>query len=281
MTICLTCGSIGVSADQLQAIDLAQRHGFESVEPYPEYLASLSEERLHEVLASLKQHGLVFGAAGLPVDFRQDDARFQAGLKALPRLASGLQLAGAQRVGTWLAPGHATLTYRENFRQHTARLRAVAEILKDRGLRLGLEYVGTRSLRARTKFSFVRTLKETQELIAEIGSGNVGLVLDSWHWWMAADTETDILGLRPEQVVSVDLNDAPAGVSMDQQVDGRRELPLATGVIDVAGFLRALNQIGYDGPVRAEPFNKALNELNNEEACAATAAAMKKAFALL
>jgi hypothetical protein len=42
-----------------------------------------------------------------------------------------------------------------------------------------------------------------------------------------------------------------------------------------------LVQIGYDGPVRAEPFNKTLNAMDNEPAVAATAAAMKKAFALV
>jgi sugar phosphate isomerase/epimerase len=52
-------------------------------------------------------------------------------------------------------------------------------------------------------------------------------------------------------------------------------------VIDVAAFLKTLRQIGYDGPVRAEPFNQKLNAMDNEEACAAVAAAMKKAMALL
>jgi sugar phosphate isomerase/epimerase len=52
-------------------------------------------------------------------------------------------------------------------------------------------------------------------------------------------------------------------------------------VIDVGPFLNALNQIGYDGPVRVEPFNQALNDLSNDEACAAAAASLKKAFALI
>jgi sugar phosphate isomerase/epimerase len=52
-------------------------------------------------------------------------------------------------------------------------------------------------------------------------------------------------------------------------------------VIDAAGFLKALAAIGYDGPVRAEPFNEAVRKLPVEEAVAATARAMKKAFALL
>jgi sugar phosphate isomerase/epimerase len=124
-------------------------------------------------------------------------------------------------------------------------------------------------------------MAETKELIAEIGTGNVGFVLDSWHWWTAGDTEADILSLQNQQVVAVDLNDAPAGIPKDQQIDGRRELPAASGVIDLGIFLNALNRIGYDGPVRAEPFNKALNDLDNEEACAATAGALKKAFGLI
>jgi sugar phosphate isomerase/epimerase len=109
----------------------------------------------------------------------------------------------------------------------------------------------------------------------------VGAVLDSWHWWQAGDTVADVEALRNEDVVSVDLNDAPAGVAFDQQRDNRRELPAATGVIDVGAFLAALNRIGYDGPVRAEPFNQAVNRMSKDDACAATAAALKKVFSLI
>ncbi|MCZ7637074.1 MAG: sugar phosphate isomerase/epimerase [Verrucomicrobia bacterium] len=77
------------------------------------------------------------------------------------------------------------------------------------------------------------------------------MVLDSWHWWQAGDTEADLLALTADDIVSVDLNDAPAGVAKDQQQDGKRELPAATGVIDVVTFLRALVRMGYAGPVRA------------------------------
>jgi hypothetical protein len=38
-------------------------------------------------------------------------------------------------------------------------------------------------------------------------------------------------------------------------------LPGASGVIDVAGFLQALDHIGYDGPVAAGPFNAGLNAM--------------------
>ncbi len=281
MTLCLTPGSIGVSANQEQAIALAHSHGFEAVEPFGSQIASMSGPQIEELVGTIQTKGLVWGAAGLTVEFRADDAKFREGMASLPRISAALQKAVADRVGTWLMPCHNDLTYRRNFRQHAQRLREVAQVLKDHGQRLGLEYVGTQTLRNSRKYPFVHTMAETRELIAEIGTGNVGLVLDSWHWWTAGDSAEDIRALGKSDVVSVDLNDAPAGIPREQQVDGRRELPAATGVIDLKQFLQALRHIGYDGPVRAEPFNKALNDLDNEAACAQTIAAMRKAMDLL
>jgi sugar phosphate isomerase/epimerase len=281
MTMDLTCGSIGVSANQQQALELASRHGFESVAADGGYLSSVSDDQLSELKASMQTRKLVFGSAGLPVEFRQDENRFRDSLKGLPRFATGLQRAGATRAATWLFPCDAKLTYLQNFRQHASRLREVAKGLKDHDVRLGLEYVAPKTAWASRRYPFVHTMAELMELIAEINVDNVGFVLDSWHWWHAGDTASDILSVKGNDVIAVDLNDAPAGIAKDQQVDNHRELPCATGVIDVGAFLSALNQIGYDGPVRAEPFNEAVNKMPKDEACAAAAAALRKAFALI
>lgn len=280
--IALTPGSIGVTVQsQKELNDLAHRHRFEAVEPRAEELAAMAPDQLAATLADLKAKQLVWAAPGLAVDFRKDDATFRDGLAKLPRLAAGLQRAGATRMGTWLSPSHDELTYRANFRQHAARLREVAGVLKDHGIRLGLEYVGTQLLLIGRRYPFVHTLAETRELIAEIGTGNVGLVLDTWHWWTAGDTAADLLTLTNADVVSVDLNDAPKGVPKAQQKDNQRELPVATGVIDAAPFLRALVAIGFDGPARPEPFNQALNALENDPACAASSAALHQAMELI
>jgi sugar phosphate isomerase/epimerase len=202
-------------------------------------------------------------------------------MKELPKLAAGVQRAGAWRVRTWISPAHDELDYKQNFQQHARRLRDAAQVLKDHGQRLGLEYVGPPSSRRNRRYPFIHSLRQMQELIAEIGTGNVGCVLDSWHWWTAGETVDDLLKLSAADVISVDLNDAPAGIPLEQQQDGKRELPCATGVIPVGAFLGALQRIGYDGPVRAEPFNKAVNDLDNEAACAAVIAALRKAMALI
>ena len=280
-TMDLVCGAIGVNADQREAIRLAHAHGFESVAPSPQFLAELSDGQLDELLADLRTKRLVWGAAGLPVNFRRDEASFQEELKTLPRLAKGLQRAGATRVSTWISPGHQELTYVQNFRQHATRLREIAKVLGDCGQRFGLEYVGPKTSWTASRFPFVHTMAEMKDLLAEIAQPNVGFVLDSWHWYTAGETADDLRSLRNQDVVACDLNDAPAGIAVDQQRDNTRELPAATGVIDLRAFLTALVEIGYDGPVRAEPFNRELNALDNEAAVAATAAAMKKAFALI
>lgn len=280
-TLDLRCGSIGVKANLAESIDYAHEFGFESVEPSAGAVAALSPAELEEVLATMKAKGLVWGAAGLPVNFRADDAVFQAGMKDFAQTAAGLQKAGITRMGTWLSPTSDELTYVANFRQHARRLREVCKVLGDHGLRFGMEYVGPKTSWTKGRYPFIHTMAETKDLIAEIGLDNVGFVLDSWHWYTSGDTLEDLLSLSNKDVVACDLNDAPAGIPVDEQMDLSRELPMATGVIDLKTFLGALVQIGYDGPIRAEPFSKPLNQMNNEAALVATAEAMRKAFALV
>jgi sugar phosphate isomerase/epimerase len=281
MTIDLVCGNLGVSADLPTAVDLAHRHGFESVGPDAALLAKLSDAQLDGLLGDLKAKGLTWGAAALPVEFRRDDEAFRRDMAGLPALASALQKAGVTRVGTWLPPGSDRLTYVANFRRHADRLRQAAKVLGDHGLRFGLEYVGPKTAWSSSRHPFIHTMAETRDLIAEIGAPGVGLVLDSWHWYTAGESADDVKALTNADVVACDLNDAPRSVPIDEQRDGVRELPAATGVIDLKGFLSALSAIGYDGPVRAEPFNATLRTLPPGEAVAATARAMKRAFALI
>ena len=281
MTMCLVCGSLGIDATQLQAIEYAHIFGFESVEARPAYLVTLDKREISELRRDLRRKQLVWGSAALPVDFRRDEATFVEGLEKLPERAAALQLAGVGRMNTWLRPSSQNLTYLQNFRQHTQRLQEVGKILADHDLRLGLEYVGTTTSLVSRKYPFIHTMAETAELIDAIGMDNVGYVLDSWHWWQAGDMAEDIANLEADSITLVDLNDAPLGPPKGQQLDNRRELPMATGVIDAESFLQTLHNIGYDGPVRAEPFNQALRDMDDQTACQATVKALQKAFQLI
>jgi sugar phosphate isomerase/epimerase len=276
----LSLGALGLKGSFQQSVELAVKYGFEGVDPDFGYFSQLSDDQLKKLVDELKAKNLKLGGAGLPVDFRQDEQTFSEDLKKLPAAAGVLQAVGVTRVTTWIVSFSNDLTYLQNFREHACRLRPCAEVLWDHGQHLGLEYVGPKTSWRSGRHPFVHTLSETKELITAIGTGNLGVRVDSYHWFNAEETEADLLTLRDQDVVTVDLNDAPAGIPLDKLMDLSRELPAATGVIPVKTFLDGLLKIGYEGPVQAEPFNAALSAMPIDQACSVTAAAIKKAFSL-
>jgi sugar phosphate isomerase/epimerase len=46
----------------------------------------------------------------------------------------------------------------------------------------------------------------------------------------------------------------------------QRELPGATGVIDITGMIRKLDALGFEGPVVVEPWNAQITEMNPSDA---------------
>jgi len=279
MKTSLSCGAIGVKANQMEAIELAHYYGFQAVEPQAEYIRSLDDAGIAKLRDAVRVKNLVWGAAGLRLNLPSDDKAYAEDMSLLPATAKALSKAGVTRGTRWITPVSDSLTYTKNFKIHVARVRQAAEILGDNGIRLALEYVGPKTAWASRRYPFIHTMAETRDLIAEVGKKNVGILLDSWHWYTSGESAADIEALTNADIVSVDLNDAPAGVPVDQQIDSKRELPAATGVIDIKSFFAALRKIGYDGPMRVEPFNAELRKLTKEQALAATIASLRKALA--
>lgn len=274
----LSAGALGVSVDFETSIEWASEFGYTSVDPDVGYLKGLDDAARTEFLAALRDRGLRLGPAGPGVDFNADAAKFGKQLGELPEYAALLQSLGIERVGTWIKPW-SDVTYRRNFTAHVERIRLAAGILSAAGIRLGLEYVGPKTLWSKDAYPFIHTLREALELLEEVGNDHVGVVLDSYHWFSSRESADDIRALRPDQVVAVDVNDAIAGVPVDELIDGTRELPGATGVIDNAALLGALADIGYQGPVKVEPFNAELRARPAKEAVQLAADALHKTLA--
>ena len=273
--------AIGVKLSQLQLIETASSIGFEAVVPVTDEIATMSDAQIDLLMGKMTALELTWDAAGLPVDFRNDEVVFIQDLMRLPEVGAALKSVGVDRMSTWIMPTHETYTYRKNFEVHARRIRQMATILGDYGIQLGLEYVGPKTLMSAQRYSFIRSLAELQELIKEVKMPNVGIQLDSFHWYCAGETVEDILKLDKDLIVTCDLNDAKTGRAADEQLDWERELPGHSGIIDIEGFLKALQKIGYDGAIRAEPFNTSLNKMDDDLALRATYNAMKNSFDLL
>jgi len=274
-------GHIGVKANQRQALEYAVKYGFDSITPNLREFESKSNAEIHEWVATMKERGVRYGASDLPVEFRRDDDRFKRELALLPKRAIVLKQLGVKRMATWIPPGHRELTYLQNFEQHKRRLREVAKVLKDNGIRLGLEFVGPRTSRARRRFPFICTQLGMMELAEAIGTGNVGLLLDSWHWYTSHGTVEELLQLSNNDVIHVHVNDAPSDIPVDKQIDNRRKLPVTTGEIDLKGFINALVKIGYDGPVECEPFDQELRRMEDNAALQKTIESLNRLWALI
>jgi sugar phosphate isomerase/epimerase len=244
-----------------EAIDLARQSGFAGLAFDPHPVADAVDERGAEAVRDeFARAGVRPALFNLPVAWR-DEERWQAELDELPRLANAARAVGANRTATYVPSGSDDRSYDENLAWHAARLRPIAEALRDAGCRFGLEYVGTTTFREGFRYPFIFTLEGVQELIAAIGVDNVGIMLDSWHLFASGGTLDDLDRLRSEDIVVVHVNDAPAGIAWDDQIDTVRTLPLETGVIDLVGFMHKLHGLGYDGPVMPEPFSQRLNDL--------------------
>ncbi len=266
----LSPGAIGVKLPFEESARLAAQAGFKGISV--DVGAALGDPAA--MRRTLEANKLSPASWGLPVEFRRDEETHRKGLARLPELAKAAKQIGADRCSTWIWPSSDTLTFEENFELHRKRLRECAAVLAEHGCRLGLEFVGTKTLRDGKPHEFIHTQEGMLELCEAIGTGNLGLLLDCFHWYTSQGTRDDIRKLSDALVVDVHINDAVEGRGPEEQIDNDRRLPGETGVIDLTGFLQGLGAIGYTGPVTPEPFSPRLGEMPPEEAIRTTAEAV-------
>lgn len=275
----LNLGALGLEVSFLESLELAKIGGFQGVDIDISEMEKLVETRSSSwVKHIVYENGLKLGGWGLPVNFREDDEKYQKDLERLPKFAQIARDIGCQRVYTWLIPFSDEIPYEENFKRHVERLKSIAKILGDHQCRLGLEFVAPKTLRVNHKYEFIHDLDGVLRLCEAINERNVGLLLDSWHWYTSHGTVDQLRSLTAEQVIYVHINDAPAGTPIDEQIDNIRRLPGETGVIDLTSFLQTLKDIGYDGPVTPEPFEKKLREMPTLEAVKITGEALARVW---
>lgn len=268
-------GAIGVSAPFEQVVKWAAQYGFHGVALPLDLTIVKGAEYVKDLLAEVN---LVPSVFGLPVDYRSDEIAFDASVAEFPKQVEAAAKTGIERCSTWVLPGRTDMTDAEYFEILRLRLGECARILEDHGIRLGLEFLGPKTLRKDLGLSTdgISTGERMLDLVAAIGIHGTGLLFDAWHWHTSHGTQ-DLFGkLTNELVVDVHVNDAPPGIPTNELMDNKRCLPGATGVIDLKGFFAGLEKIGYDGPVAIEPFSDELNAMEDEAAVKTTSEALKK-----
>ena len=250
----------------LEGLELAKANGYEGFDPNIAEVEKLMEETsVDHVKGLFKDAGVRPGAWMMPVNWRGDDAAYYEHMSKLPERAKLAADIGCTRAITVVLP-FGNIPFQENWDFHVKRLRPPAEILAEYGHLLAVEFIGPATTRARFKHLFLNNMDGVLALAAAIGTGNIGLLYDVWHAYTAHATLDDLKKMSKDEVVYVHINDAPAGIEIDDQIDNVRALPGETGVIPLVEMLRILKDIGFDGPVTAEPFSKKLDGIPPQEA---------------
>ncbi len=216
----------------------------------------------------------------LPVAFAGDESAYQSGLAKLEDAAMFAAIIGCPRMVAVLPP--ASPTPKPEFRALLkSRITAIARILASAHVRLGLEFLGPLHFRTRQPHEFIWRMPEALEFSAECG-GNVGLLLDAWHWHHAGATVADIVAAGNSRIVHIHVSDAKA--QPPEEVRDNQRLMPGEGVIDLVGFFQALKKINYTDAVSPEPLGRVPAEMPAEEGArlglSTTLSVMKKAGAI-
>jgi sugar phosphate isomerase/epimerase len=128
----------------------------------------------------------------------------------------------------------------------------------------------------------IRELRTAAAIVDRAGMANGGLLLDIWHMTRGGVDYADFGTIPSHWIKAVELNDATAelvGEMMDDSAN-RRCLP-GEGEFDVPGFLRSINNTGYEGPYGVEIASSIHRKLPIAEAAQRSYDATMRQFALL
>jgi sugar phosphate isomerase/epimerase len=219
--------------------------------------------------ALLTELGIAPTITNLPMQapLDADQAAFSAQLPKLAEDAAFCAAIGCHAFQFVLRPTTGGATKVERWPVVRDRLASIATVLARHDMRLGLEFLGPLVFRTRPPrprpdapvdpaapppappVPFVWTLPETVKLATESGP-NVGVTLDAWHWFHSGGTVADLLATPVSRVVHVHVSDAKP-MAPEAVEDNMRWLP-GEGIIDLDGFFKALQKIGYAGGVAPE-----------------------------
>lgn len=201
-----------------------------------------------------------------PLPFAGEDSAFREALKPLAEDAAFTAGVGCRRMMVVL-PASTTTPKAEMRKLAVDCLAAIAGVLQQADLRLGIEFLGPLYFRTGRAGGppaepFVWNMPDALQLAKDSGA-NVGVILDAWHWHHSGSTVADIAAAGAARIVHVHVSDAKAMPPEDVR-DNMRLMP-GEGVINLIGFFQALKKAGYADGVSPEPLGRVPDTMSPED----------------
>lgn len=129
--------------------------------------------------------------------------------------------------------------------ESTRVLTELSDIAAKYDVALAFEFLGQKSCS-------VQKLDEAWEIVRRVARDNVGLVIDSFHFYAGGSTIESIGALDPEKLFIFHINDAEDR-PRDELEDSHRLLP-GLGILPLGEIVAALRLLGYDRVTSVEIF---------------------------
>jgi sugar phosphate isomerase/epimerase len=227
-----------------QRIEAAITAGFDGITIWRQHWQDALDRGLDAagIRALMRPPGSGAVMAEALVEWWKDPRRDADAAKEAAQLFALASAMGASSVGTVLID-----SVPRPLAQLARAFRSTCELAAAHGLELGLEFL---------PWSAIDTLPSALEVVESAGCANGKLVIDSWHWARSGSSLDGFDRLSPDQVVLIQLNDAPATPHPDvlHETMHERLLP-GEGEIDLRALLGALDARGVRCPVAAEVFS--------------------------
>jgi 2-keto-myo-inositol isomerase len=243
-------GATTLTADLATDIAAAGRAGFDFVEIWaPKLFGYLDRGGLPAVRRDLARAGL--GVASLNsverITFTDPSGRVRM-LEDFRRFCRIAELLRCETIIVVPSPRPPRVTAGAVRRETVRVLRELSRIARPHGVRVALEFLGFRDCS-------VNSLAQCAAIVAEVARANVGLVLDTFHFFAGGSSLAALRECDPRRIFMVHVNDVERA-SRGALHDALRLLP-GEGVLPLPAILAGLKGIGYDGKFSVEIFRPA------------------------
>ena len=240
-------GATTMRADLATDVRAAAEAGFDCLEIWAAKLRKfLAAGSAAELKSLLDEYGVepysINSIESITFRDAEGRARLLAECEELCRTASEIGCPYIVVVPSPLPEGR---TWEETVEESVRVLDELGQIAERRGVSLAFEFLG------QPRCS-VQTLGQAAEIVNCLGRANVGLVLDSFHFYAGGSRLESIDALDPQRLFVFHINDAE-DLPREELEDRHRLLP-GLGILPLTEIVAALKATGYDRVTSVEIF---------------------------
>ena len=241
-------GATTMRADLVTDIRAAAAAGFDYLEIWAaklrRYLRDQSTDDLNRLFEDSGIKPLSINSIE-HITFRaeRDYDRIKAECEQLSQIAATLGCPYVVVVPGKLPPGMVSSS--DVIEESVRVLRELASIAEREGVALAFEFLGQ-------KDCSVQKLDLADEIVEKVNRRNIGLVIDSFHFYTGGSTIRMIETLNPQRLFIFHIDDAEDR-PREQLTDAHRLLP-GLGILPLKEIVAAFRRVGYDANASVELF---------------------------